>query len=103
MLTLEQNHDLLFLARQWEIVELPKEKKYLFKYFDTPIQNTFLKYFYVFGDYSNFVDHTGLICSERWLTTLHDRLQKLQKLHREARENMDMTSLALIESGNFKI
>jgi hypothetical protein len=100
---LEQNPDLLFLARQWEIVELPKEKKYLLKYFDTPLQNVFIKYFYVFGNYSNFVDHTGFTCSERWLTTLHDRLQKLQKLHREARENMDMTALALIESGNFKI
>lgn len=103
MLILAQSRDLIYLARQWETVDLPKEKRYLRKYFDTPIQIAFLKYIHVFGDYSNFVDHTGLACSERWLIILYNRLCKLQKLHREARANMDMTSLAHIESGNFKL
>lgn len=98
-----QNHDLSFLARRWETVELPKEKKYLFRYFDTPLQVAFLKYVHVFEDYSNFVDHTGLSCSTRWLAILYNRLRMLQTLHREARSNMDMTTLAHIESGNYKL
>lgn len=98
-----QNHDLNFLARRWETVELPKDKKYLLRYFDTPIQTAFLKYVYIFDDYANFVDHTGLACSPRWLAILYNRLRKLQTLHREARANMDMTALAHIESGNYKL
>ena len=98
-----QSRDLIYLARLWETVDLPKEKRYLLRYFDTPIQKAFLKYIHVFGDYSNFVDHTGLVCSPRWLEILYNRLRKLQTLHREARANMDMTTLAHIESGNFKL
>ena len=98
-----QNRDLSFLARQWETVELPKEKKYLLRYFDTPLQTAFLKYVHIFGDCSNFVDHTGLSCSARWLAILYNRLRTLQTLHREARANMDMTALAHIESGNYKL
>ena len=97
-----QSRDLSYLARQWETVSLPKEKRYLLRYFDTPIQTVFLKYVHVFDDYSNFVDHTGLACSTRWLAILYNRLLKLQTLHQEARANMDMTTLAHIESGNFK-
>jgi len=100
---LAQNRDLSFLARQWETVELPKEKKYLLRYFNTPLQAAFLKYVHIFGDYSNFVDHTGLASSPRWLAILYNRLQTLQTLHREARANMDMTALAHIESGNYKL
>jgi len=100
---LAQSRDLSFLARKWETVELPKEKRYLLRYFDTPIQTAFLKYVHIFDDYSNFVDHTGLPCSSRWLVILYNRLQILQTLHREARANMDMTALAHIESGKYKL
>lgn len=98
-----QNRDLNFLSRQWEVVELPKEKRYLLRYFDTPLQMVFLKYVHIFGDHSNFVDHTGLTCSSRWLVVLYNRLQILQTLHRKARADMDMTALALIESGKYKL
>lgn len=98
-----QSRDLIFLARQWETLELPKEKRYLLKYFETPLQVVFLKYMHVFGDHCNFVDHTGFSCSDRWLIKLNCKLQNLQTIHREARSNMDMTTLALIESGNYKL
>lgn len=98
-----QSRDLVFLARQWETVELPKEKRYLLRYFETPLQVAFLKYIQVFEDHCNFVDHTGFTCSDRWLIKLSDKLKKLQKLHRDARSNMDMTALAHIESGNYKL
>ena len=94
--------DLKLLSFQLETIELPKEKKYLFKYFDTPLQIAFLKYIHVFGDYKNFVDHTGLSCQLKWLKTLHQKLQRLEKLHKEARFNMDLEGLARIESGKQK-
>jgi len=100
---LAQNSDLIFLARQWETVELPKDKKYLFKYFDTPLQQSFIRYVYLFGEYNNFPDHTGFKCQLRWMKELYSRLQILQNAHKEARKNMDMEELALIESGNSKL
>ena len=95
-------HDLKLISLQLETVELPKEKKYLFKYFNTPLQIAFLKYFHLFGDYSNFVDHTGLSCQIKWLKSLHSKLQKIEKMHKEARFNMDIETLARIESGKQK-
>lgn len=97
-----QNRDLMLLARQWEIVEIPKEKKYLLKYFKTPLQVAFLKYIYVFGDYSSFVDHTGIPCRTFWLEELFSRFENLEKIRTEARTNMDLPLLALIESGKYK-
>lgn len=98
-----QNPDLLFLSRQFESLDLPKEKRYLLRYFDTPLQTAFLKYVLVFGDYANFVDHTGLVCQPRWMASLYNKLTQLEALHREARANMDMTLLATIESGKYKL
>lgn len=95
--------DLSFISREFETIELPKEKKYLLKYFKTVLQVAFLKYVFVFGDYDNFVDHTGFSCRLRWLDSLYDKLKRLEASHKEARANMDMTLLALIESGKFKI
>ena len=98
-----QNLDLLLLAREWEHIDLPKEKKYLLKYFDTSLQYAFVKYFHIFGDYLNFPDHTGVPCCSRWLETLYSRIQTLEKIRSEARRNRDMELLVEIESGRYKI
>lgn len=96
-------NDLIFIGRQWETVILPKEKKYLLKYFKTPVQKTFLKYFYLYGEYSNFVDHTGFKCQLRWLDVLASRLKKIETAQKEARKNMDMATLTLIEQGKYEV
>lgn len=94
--------DLDFLARRFETVELPKERKYLYNYFRTEVQRAFLKYMHVFGDYTNFVNHTGYACQDRWLATLHEKMQKIETAHKEARLNMDMALLVVIERGKYK-
>ena len=95
--------DLYFLGQSWEEFDVPKEKKYLLKYFDTPLQEAFLKYFFMFGEYSNFCDHTGIPCRDRWLNTLFERLQAYEQIHKQAKSNMDMTLLAKIEAGKYKL
>lgn len=98
--------DMSFISREFETFELPKEKKYLLKYFDTVLQEAFLKYVFVFGDYDNFVDHTGLACQPRWLKNLYNKLKRLESAHKEARSSFSeegMKRLAQIESGKFKI
>lgn len=94
--------DLDFLSREFEIREIPKEKKYLLKYFRKDVQQSFLKYFFIFGDYKNFVDHTGLYCQPRWLKILHKKLIDLEAIHSSAKEKFDLELLSKIESGKYK-
>lgn len=94
--------DLNFLSRDFENLEIPKDKKYLLNYFRKEVQQAFLKYFFVFGDYSNFVDHTGHYCQQRWLKILHQKLIDLESIHNDAKKNLDFSLLTKIESGKFK-
>ena len=64
----------------------------------------FLKYVIAFdGDYTHFSDHTGVRCSLRWLKILHERLARLEQLHKMAKQNIDLETLAKIESGKYKL
>jgi hypothetical protein len=106
------SRDLAFISWQFETIELPRDKAYLYKYFKTKIQEAFLKYIHVFGDFVHFSDHTGMHCSLRWLKMLHARMVCLEELHRRAKQGIDhfgghdyesaMKTLAKIEKGKFK-
>ena len=91
-----------WVGRLYETSEIPKDKRYLLKYFSTPLQEAFLRYQLVFGDTKNFVDHTGLVVQERWLKTLRERMEEIETAKRVARETLDLTRLAEIESGDYK-
>ncbi len=95
--------DLDFISQKYCTYQLPKEKSYLLKYFKTPIQQAFLKYFFVFGDYENFVDHTGYYCQVRWLRLLEQKMVKLGELRDKAKADLDLELLAKIESGKLKL
>lgn len=97
------NLDLWFIGNLYESYEIPREKRYLLKYFRTTVQSLYLKYVFLYGNHINFVDHTGYRCQERWLKILDTRLQKLQAAHAEAKKNLDLTTLAKIEKGKYKI
>lgn len=90
----------MFLAGDFAFI--PKDKKYLTKYFKTDVQRTFLAYFILFGTYDNFVDHTGLYCQRRYLKILHDKMLRIEEAHRIAKQNLDLDILAKIESGKAK-
>lgn len=97
------SRDLDFIGRRFETYQLPKEKKYLQKYFKTPLQKAFIKYFFVFGDFENFTNHTGIVCQKRSLCQLQERLNILESAHKKFRTSMDLEQLAKLESGKFKI
>jgi hypothetical protein len=95
--------DLKFISGGLEDYEMPDDKKYLLKYFDTPLQITFVKYLLIFGnDYSNFVNHTGMKSRKHWLKKLYDRYIALETAKRKARQNIDFETLSEIETGKFK-
>jgi coproporphyrinogen III oxidase len=82
---------------------LPKEKNFLFKYFRTDIEKAFLRYYYCFGEYDHFSDHTGHRCQKRWLRLLRQRHDALVEAHAAAKQEADFDLLALIESGKYKL
>lgn len=96
------NRDLAYLSRVYE-EDVPKDKAYLYKYFKTDVQQAFIKYVQVFGEYTHFMEHTGHRCSMRWLDGLYARLLKLEALQRKAKQDMDFQLLARIEAGRYKI
>ena len=99
---MEKNRDLLWMSKEYENFDLPKEKKYLLKYFKSDIQAAFLKYFFVFGNFDNFKEHTGFDCQQRWLGILQSKLEKIESMRTQARADMDMTLLVKIEEGKIK-
>ena len=95
--------ELQFLAGDFFDFVLPKEKQYLFRYFTTNIEKQFIKYYFCFGEYECFTDHTGLYCQKRWLGILKLRLDELLAAHAAAKREIDLELLAYIESGGYKL
>jgi len=95
--------DLIFISGEFFDFEIPKEKKFLFKYFKADLEHSFLKYYFCFGDFENFTDHTGCYCQVRWLRLLKKRLDKLLAQHQNAKAEYNFELLRVIEDGNYKV
>lgn len=100
MTKLEQ--DLAFIAADWNTLVIPKDKKYLHKYFRSKLQKLFLRYFLIFGEWTHFTEHTGQKVQKHWLRALHRKLIKVEAAHAEAKANFDLEKLVLIERGKLK-
>lgn len=98
--------DLQVISRNFIDCEIPREKMFLLKYFDTEIQKAFLRYYLIFGDLRNFSDHTGYRCSERLLYRFQFRLKRLLEIYEHAKKSLSedgMNTVLLIETGNFPL
>lgn len=95
--------ELAFIGGLFFDFVLPKEKNFLFRYFRTDIEKAFLRYYYCFGEYEFFSDHTGYSCQQRWLKLLKIRHDRLLAVHAEAKKEADFEQLARIESGKYKL
>lgn len=94
--------DLHFISGKFFDTPIPKDQAYLKKYFRTRTQRAFLKYYLVFGDYSCFVDHTGIFATQSYLQRQEKRLQTLIQVHKEAKACMDLELFWVIESGKYR-
>lgn len=95
--------DLDFVSGRFFEHELPKEKHYLFKYFATPVQEAFLKYFFIFGDWRCFREHTGFRVRHGLLKRQETKLQKLESAYKKAKDSFDLDTLWAIENGKYKL
>jgi len=91
--------DAVFLAGVFFEYEIPRDKMFLFKYFRSPLETQFVKYYMCFGEIENFVDHTGYFCQKRWVRLLKKRMDKLLKLHETYKNNFELDKLRELEEG----
>ena len=98
--------DLDFISGEFLELEIPKEKRYLKKYFTGKIQVAFLRYYLVFGNCKNFRQHTGYRCSDNLCVRLENRYKKLTKLYDDAKASFTeegLNLLQLIEVGKYNL
>ncbi len=98
--------DLKFVAGKFEEVEIPKSHRFLFKYFTTAIQVSFVKYYWMFNNWYNFVDHTGTYCTERYLRKQEDMFQTLMTVYKDNYGKLtaeNMKAIQELNEGKFKI
>ena len=105
--------DLLLISGEFLYDDsVPKEKRWLFKYFRTLPQRRFLAYHLQFSVlrkhgpfffYRNFIDHTGIFCTKRVLQKWTKKLLVLETLAASAIERMDLANLETIKSGKYKL
>lgn len=96
--------DLEFISGEFMELDIPKNKRFLLKYFTTELQVAFLRYYLVFGSVRNFVDHTGYYCTEGLLFRFQRRYHKLMKAHEQAKKSFTeegLKMLEVIETGQF--
>lgn len=95
-----------FISGKFFDLDIPKEKRYLLKYYRNDLQRAFLRYYLVFGEAWNFTDHTGWYCSRRLAFRLANRYRRLVKLHDDAKLELSEAGMELvnkIETGKFKL
>lgn len=98
--------DLHFISGTFFEYDVPKDRRYLLKYFKTDLQLAFLRYYLVFGDCKNFTDHTGYVCNRRLRDKLMNRFHGLIRAYETAKRSLTeegMDVLHLIETGKFRL
>ena len=97
--------NLKFLNNEFGDGCIPKEHKFLYKYFKNKPQRKFLEYCYIMKEtYLNcFQDHTGVKMSVSFAWKLAQRYNKLMEIHKKAKENFDFELLKKIERGKLFI
>lgn len=97
--------ELIFLSGEFFLVDLPQNRRFLLNYFRRGIQRQFLFYFYTFESYRYFQDHTGYICSLRWLKKLKKKYRMLEETYDKLKSEFSDTNLELLaelETGKLK-
>jgi hypothetical protein len=93
----------VFLAGLFFEYDIPREKQFLLKYFRSPLEKQFVKYYLCFGEIDNFVDHTGFFCQKRWLRILKKRIDKIMSVHEIYKKNFELDKLRELENGRYKL
>jgi hypothetical protein len=96
-------NDLSYMAGDFAEPVIPKDKKYLFKYFKTDIQTIFLKYYMTYKTTSGFTNATGRKCTRQFLSKQRRKIEIVEAAHQKAKQEFDIELLWKIENGKYKV
>lgn len=101
--------DLDFAAGNYLYGDLPPDRDYLRHYFTSELERLFVSYHILLGNiyeqegflryYNLFRDHTGCLCSTRWLRKLIRRYKDIEKELEEAYRKPDLAMISRIKIG----
>ena len=97
------NQDISLVSGAFFEKTVPRNKRYLLKYFDSEAASVFVSYYLVFRSHTYFVDHSGFRVTKRWLRKLRERIDKLEVAYDKARTAGDFSAVAEIESGKYNL
>ncbi len=98
--------DLDFVAGNFVDYDVPKDRRFLLKYFKSDLQIAFVKYYLFFGEYLLFRQHTGHFCSRRILYRFLDRVHALVDAYERAKADLSevgMETVLALEKGEYRV
>lgn len=96
-------YDLKIISGDFLEENLPKEKKYILKYFKTELSKKIAIYYFNFNNINNFVSHTGYYCEIDYLKKCVSKYKEVEKEHDYALKEFDLEKMEKIQNGSFKI
>lgn len=98
--------DLDLISGEFFDYDLPKDKRFLLKYFKTDLQVAFVRYYSLYNTFTNFIDHTGFHCDYRELFRYQAKYRYLMNLYQKVKSELTEENMQLLydlESGKFKL
>lgn len=93
----------LILISDFMKLPLSKEKKWMIRYFKTRTKRLFLKYFMTFGSIARFCQHSGEVCTKRYVKKMKRQYILLVEKHEKAKADFDLDCLEAVENGRCKL
>jgi len=84
-------------------IELPSEISFIYKYFRTKVQTEFLKYYWHFGDYRCFAQHTGYPVDYSYCYKCAAKYEYFIELYRKAKSEFDLDKLVLLQKRRVRV
>ena len=90
-------------GRIFDLDDIPKSKRYLYKYFRSDTQRQFVKYYLTYGYHTYFVARTGVRFGKRYRKYLAKKLRTLEATREKSLADFDLETFILLETGKFKV
>ena len=92
-----------FFVSDFMKMPVPKEERWMTRYFKTRTKKLFLKYFLAFGSATRFCQHSGEVCTKRYVKKMKMQFLKIRNLHDKAKTDFDLEFLSKIKVGKIKL
>lgn len=95
-------HEFDFISGKFFDLNIPKENRYLLRYFKTKLQRAYLNYKLLNGEKRYFTRHTGYLCNPYFWKEQNAKFNHLVRAYSKAKKNIDLEMLEKIERGKFR-